>query len=104
MKKKWFLGLTTLCMILTTLCMIILTVGVVGVGDTEQSSLDTQENTEQSSLEEQEKRIEEAQDRVDNNWTQANEEAEDDLDYYLTDAYKTWESIKKGYTPSQNGD
>ncbi|MBQ7924484.1 MAG: hypothetical protein IJ329_04170 [Clostridia bacterium] len=51
----------------------------------------------------QEKRIAAAQDRVDY-WTQANEEAEDDLDYYLTDAYKTWEAIKKGYTPSQNGD
>ncbi len=50
----------------------------------------------------QNKRIAAAEERVEY-WTEQNEKAEQDLDYYLTDAYKTWEAFKQGYVPSKNG-
>ena len=37
-------------------------------------------------------------------WEKANAEAESDLDYYLTDAYKTWEALKYGYEFPGSGD
>ncbi len=37
-------------------------------------------------------------------WTQQNKDAKDDLEWYLSDNYKTWAAFEKGYVLPKNGD